>query len=266
VRQKREMRSQTQKVVHRKHRQQTLVIDEEQPIQQHLTDIPATYVSYISHTHSLDNNTLLGNVIANYLIDTGTNPNANVVGIDKTGNFFSLYGFNLFEPIGAVLAGHLSLSRTNFDNNEQKMLALESLIAFLNEIDGKQYEDTELLNKAIMELRSIQPLPQPVQQVVRHSYGGVRNSIPYSAPVGTQQFAEFVDEDTTSSEEVVPVVTKRPTVIPVPQTQFVQSPFVQTPVVQTPIVQTPVVRSSVVRSPVAQRSVVRRTPVVKDLW
>jgi hypothetical protein len=250
------------KTVRRKQHSHKVII-EDQAIQQHLTDVPAMYISYVLNTHSVSYGTLVGNVITNFLIGTNTHPNANVVGVDKTGKFFSLYGFNLFAPIEEIAVGHLSISRANFNNREEEIAGLEALVSFLDQIDGKQYEDMQLFKQAIAELESMRPLPPPVQQTSRATYTGPRNSLPYKVPLGTKQPMEELEEDTSSSEDeyvAQTVVHRTPTVVPVRGTRstVIQSPVIQTPYVRTPFVQGQVVQRSAVPTPVPRSTVIRR--------
>lgn len=246
-----------------KHRR-TVVVQEQAPPPLPLS---STFVSYISHTHRISSDTPIGTVIINYLITTHTEPTANVVGIDKSGSYFSLYGYDPFTPVGETSINHLSVSKTSFGNSEDKIAALESLIYFLESIDGKPYEDLELLDKAVRELNVTMSKLVPVQQVRQTTVqGGVRDSIPYNAPVGLHQSIEYVDEDTTSSSEDGPIVRRQSirtpaTVVPIPVRQQVvltsTSPRVRQ---NTPVAQ---IASG---NQMTRRIVNGVSPVVRDVW
>jgi hypothetical protein len=156
----------------------------------------STVVSYLANTHSVDDHTPLGSIIANYLIESKSPPSANVVGVSKDGSFFSFYSYDLALPLGSYEFDHITISKDRFINEEQKIYSLEKLSRYLSSVRSDYFEDNLLLEKVNRELKRSQKkihlttVPTVVEEPRRFTHAGIRHSVPYRAPVFNRPVAQ----------------------------------------------------------------------------
>ena len=170
-------------------------------------------ISYIMRTHTLASVTAIGSVLINYLIDTKTHPNANIVFLNCDEGYVSLYSYDLFSPISTIL-NRLYISKDNFINESDKMYALQKLQQYILAVRSRSYEENELLEAADHAIETLARVMTTLElthreRLARRQIGeglptaGTRDSVKTRTPVERPitKKVMFVEEE---EEEMIP--------------------------------------------------------------
>jgi len=144
-----------------------------------------TTVAYLTRHHSVSNSTDVGLIIINYLINTKTDPSANIVAIDNRCNQVSMYNYPLNEDIGRTGLSQIMLATTTFEDEEAGFAALEMLKLYLDAMRPKDF-DEEILLRNVNKLLGIELPRLAIREArnveYRRESGAVRDSLLRSPP------------------------------------------------------------------------------------
>ena len=122
-----------------------------------MCDLNETEVAYITRNRSVSNNTHVGLIVVNFLINTKTDPQANVIAVDTRGEHVSMYSYSLMDSIGSTGLKSIMLSKTVFVNDEDKFISLEALRSYLDGLNPRHFEEEMLYEKVLYVLGTSTP-------------------------------------------------------------------------------------------------------------
>jgi hypothetical protein len=123
----------------------------------------SVFVSHISHNSEASGETDIGAIIINYLIDTKTPANANIVIVGGSLKLFSLYNHDLRNTVSSLGVSRVIIGKDKFINELDKGEALNNLKNYLEylrseAIDGDlPFEEENLLEEVMGYLFRIKP-------------------------------------------------------------------------------------------------------------
>ena len=223
-----------ERVVHKVHKKKRTVTEEEEDI----PELDSINVSYLTNSHSVSPDSTVGMLIVNFLVHTRSPVNTNVVTYSPSGEFYSLYNFDLRASLAELEIGEpIVIARSGFENDADAALGIESLAGYLGTMNKRSmpHQDQVLLEDALGYLssrrtvvsRKSAPSVTLERGVVRESVGGSvpvvrpepaprsilrRTSSPRLAPRATRKIRKSVtyeESSTTTTEEEEVVVVRR---------------------------------------------------------
>lgn len=168
-------------------------------------------VSHIGSSEIHDSQTEIGNIIVNFLIASKIDPNANVALLECTATgqvARSLYSFDPWASVGTLPGTpNLLVTCLNFESDDEKRKALEKLVAYLDGVPDRSYEDNNVMEKALFELERL-PAATAVSRPRTVLTGRRGHYVPVPAEVndpltGDAAPGMFTPEDTGERRQVL---------------------------------------------------------------
>jgi len=156
----------------------------------------SSLVSYITDSREVGDDTPVGRVIVNYLLETKSDPNANVVYRLDDDTYESLYSYDLsLNTLADIPQDHILLVRDTFRNPSDALISLSKLRDYLQATNTTFFEEAELLAKIAGYIVTLKPRPkkQHGERVVTrpHSFvptpviSSIRNGLGNATPILT---------------------------------------------------------------------------------
>lgn len=183
----------------------------------------STLISYITDSREVVDHTPIGTVIVNYLLETKSDPNANVVYRLDDDTYESLYSYDLLQnTLADIVQDHLLIVRDTFGSPADALASLLKLQNYLENSNATFFEEAEMLAKVRGYISTLQPSKKRhgervVTRPNPHIVKSVRNGIGNSTPILT-------DVKIINGRQTRPILSiVRPVPVPVPSRSFVPS-------------------------------------------